>query len=113
MALEDVFPEVRHLYRGLGAVFPLLRRARLRLRLGVGGEDAVGHGDAGVELHLHEARCGFVGDDLEMTGLAAYHGAERDQRVVLLRVGEFLQGERRLERTGHRHHGKRGDAQFG
>jgi len=56
--------------------------------------------DAAVELHLHEPRCRFVGDGLEMTRFAADHRAERDQRVVLFRVGKFLQGERRFERAG-------------
>src|SRR6266480_1382420 len=34
-----------------------------------------------------------------MVRLAAYDRAERDQRVVPFRVGELLQGERRLERA--------------
>jgi len=47
-----------------------------------------------------------------MTGLAADHRPERDQRVVSFRVGELLQGERRFERARHAHHGESGYAQF-
>src|SRR6266568_2383435 len=113
VALGDVLAEVRHLHRDLGAVPALLRGARLGLLLGVGGEDAVRHRDAAVQLHLREARGRFVRDDVEMTGLAAYDRAERDQGVVLFSVGEPLQGERRLERARHRNHRERRDAELG
>ncbi len=74
---------------------------RQRLRIGVAGEDAVADRDAELELDARNARGRLVGDDLEVVGVAADHGAERDQRVVIAALREALQRERRLERARH------------
>src|SRR5206468_10161839 len=64
VALRDALGEVRHFHGDLGAVPAFLRSARLRLFLGVGGENAVCDRDAAVELYLHEARSGFVRNEI-------------------------------------------------
>ena len=40
-------------------------------------------------------------DQFEVVGLAADHGAERDQRVELLAFGQLLQRERNFQRARH------------
>ena len=47
----------------------------------------------------------FVGDDLEMVGLAADHGAQRDQRIEVAGLREPLQRQRRFERARNGDHG--------
>ena len=42
----------------------------------------------------------LVGDELEVIGLAADDAADRDQRVVVVGVGERVQGGADLERAG-------------
>src|SRR5207245_2617151 len=80
VALRDALAEVRHFHRNLGAIPAFLHRARLRLLLGIGGENSVGDRDSTVQLHLHEARGGFVRHGLEMTGRAPDHGPESASR---------------------------------
>ena len=46
-----------------------------------GGQHAVGDRDAGVQGDAGDAAALFVGDQLEVIGLAADHRAERDQRI--------------------------------
>ena len=73
----------------------------MALLFGVHGEDGVGDRHAGFQLHIEDAACGFVRDHFEMVGVAAHHGAERDERIVFLGQREFLQRQRMFQRTGH------------
>ena len=60
-------------------------------------------GEAVVERDARHRARALVGDELEVIGLAADDAADRDQRVVLVVVGEGVEGDADLERARHLH----------
>jgi hypothetical protein len=91
--------QVRHFDGRLAGLHALLRHARQRLVVVLGGEHAVGDRHAGGELHVGDAARRFVGDDLEVVGLAADHAAERHQGVEAAALRHGLQHQRQLQRA--------------
>ena len=93
--------KVRHLNRHLSAGLRLALNAVLALFVVFGREDTVRHRDVVVECDAGDARRGLVRNQLEVIGLTADHGAERDQRVVFAGLRHLLQRKRDLESARH------------
>ena len=51
------------------------------LVLGARRQDAVGHGNAGLELHVEDAARAFIRHNFEVVGLAPDDRAEGDERI--------------------------------
>ena len=91
---------MRHLDGYPRGISALLVRPRLRLLVILGGEHRVGNGDGEIERHARNAGCTLVGHHLEVIGLASDHRSDGHQRVELVGLRKFLQGQRDFERTG-------------
>ena len=67
----------------------------------IGGQHAVDDGDAALHADVGDALDGFVGDHVEVRGVAADHGAQADDGVEFLGGGHLLGDERNFESARH------------
>src|SRR5690606_5421075 len=63
--------QVGHLHGHLGAIGPLAGGTGLRLLVGIDGQHAIGHGDAGFERDTADGRGALVADHFKVIGFAA------------------------------------------
>src|SRR5712692_9496674 len=97
--------EAGHLDRGHRRVVTLVSRraarARLRLFIGIRGQNTERDGQSGLQCHLLQSPRGFAGYVIEMWSFAADYRTKGDDRVVTVTVREHLGGQGELERSGH------------
>ena len=70
----------------------------------IGGQYAKRDGDARFRLHLRQTTGGMAGDVVEVGRVAANHGAQCDDGVVLLRIRQGLYRDRQFPRSRHVRH---------
>jgi hypothetical protein len=98
---RQLVEQVGHLDGDARRVAALLVGARCRLLGGVAGQDRVGDRDAVVERDPRDRGAALVGDQLEVVGFATDDAADRDQRIVLVGVGDGVERAAELERAGN------------
>src|SRR4249920_2401939 len=112
--------QIRHLDRNSGGVAALFTDPSSCLLVVLSRDDPVGDWHAVRQRYPRRATRRFVGDDLEVVGLATDDAAQCDQRIEALARSQLGQRDRDFQRTGHRNmrdvvlvyteHGKFGDA---
>lgn len=78
-----------------------------RLVIVFGGENAVSNRHTRGQLHFHDGATAVIADDFKMVGFATHHGTQGNQGIVrrCFFIGQALQHERNLQRTGYATHG--------
>ncbi len=103
------FSDYRARERSAGRVAAFVALPRIgahhRLRLVLDGQDAIAERQAQSQRYIHQSARAFVGDELEMIGLAANDAAERDNAVIKRPLARgfqlYLDRGRDFERAGN------------